>query len=361
MVAFFLNEQSLFERIVTSGALKNGVAMFDAFKSAYLPETDFPIREIDGEKCVQCGRCYEVCPTYGIRWKTGEPPRPVGYGGLPQACLNCGNCVAVCPAGAISIRGSYAVREGRYKTLLLHKVCPPNPLRTVEPEAYTAFKDELTEVERVIYTRRSNRLFKSTAMPGQMLERILEAGRFAPSAGNCQPYKFIVITDPKTIGELERKSLAMLRVFKNLYLLKNGKKPLWKKALFTLLSWLMINKMDQRPVTAMEKADKTGGALYFNAPAVILVLKDTRGISNPDLDAGICCQNMVLAAHSLGLGTCYVGLAIEPLNTALMAGFRKKIGIRRPFEAVTSIAVGYPKGKIDGIVPRDTPETVWIS
>ena len=110
----------------------------------------------------------------------------------------------------------------------------------------------------------------------------------------------------------------------------------------------------------MEKADHENGTMYFNAPAVILILKNTRGISNPDLDAGICCQNMVLAAHSLGLGTCIISLPIEPLNMPLMMGFRKKIGIKSPFLAVTSIAIGYPKGKIDGIVKRDTPPVDWI-
>ncbi|MEZ4604770.1 MAG: nitroreductase family protein [Desulfobacterales bacterium] len=76
------------------------------------------------------------------------------------------------------------------------------------------------------------------------MERILEAGRFAPSAGNGQPVKFLVITDQKMIHELERRANISLRMFKNLYLVKNGKKSLWKKIVFTLLSWLMVNKLD---------------------------------------------------------------------------------------------------------------------
>ena len=335
--------------------------MFESLKQAYLPETDFPLWEVDKEKCVQCGRCYETCPTYGVRFKKGDVPQAVGFGGLDAACLNCGNCIAVCPTGAISMSGSYAVRSGRYKTRLMKNVQLPDPLKLKGEKEFEAYKDELTPVEQTIYTRRSNRLFKSQAVPKELLERILEAGRFAPSAGNCQPYKFIVITEPKTMHELEKKAMVSLKLFKNAYLLKNGKKPRWKKILFTLLSWFMINKLDQRPITAIEKAEKTDDALYFHAPAVILVLKDTRGISNPDLDTGICCQNMVLAAHSLGLGTCYVSLPIEPLNMPLMAGFRKKIGIQSPFEAVTSIAIGYAKGKIDGIVKRDTPAVTWIN
>ncbi len=334
--------------------------MFENLKQAYLPETRFPVRKINEEKCTRCGRCYEACPSYGLKWEKGGIPVPVGYGGLKQACLNCGNCIAVCPADAIEIKGSYFVPAGRYKTRLLGKVIPPDPLKLNGGKNYDDFREQLTEVEHTIYTRRSNRLFKDKEVPKPLLERILEAGRFAPSAGNCQPYKFIVVRDRKTISDLETGALRILKLLKDMYLLKNGTKPAWKKVVFTLASWIKINKLDPRPMTAIEKADKKDGIMYFNAPAAIFILKDTRGISNPDLDAGICCQNMVLAAHSLGLGTCIISLPIEPLNMPIMAGFRRKLGIKAPFEAVTSIAIGYSRGKIDGVVRRDTPEVSWI-
>jgi hypothetical protein len=49
-----------------------------------------------------------------------------------------------------------------------------------------------------------------------------------------------------------------------------------------------------------------------------------------------------------------------PLAYPMMAGFRKKVGIKPPFEAVTSIAIGYPKGKIDSVVMRDNPAVTWL-
>ncbi|MBU0991216.1 MAG: nitroreductase family protein [Proteobacteria bacterium] len=334
--------------------------MFDSLTKGYLPETDFPVRKIDEEKCTRCGRCVETCPTFGFKWQKGEVPIPRGYGGFSQACLNCGNCTAVCPSDAITMSGSYSVREGRYKNSLQAQMAFPNPMCLKGEKDYDTFKEELTDVERAIYERRSNRLFKDKAVPREVIERVLEAGRFAPSAGNCQPYKFVVIQDQKLIHEFESLAMKTLRTFKNLYLDRDGKKPLWKSTLFTFLSYFMINKLDPRPFTAIEKADNRNNRIYFDAPCIILILKDKRGVSNPDLDAGICAQNMVLSAHSLGLGTCYIGLSIEPLNYPLMAGFRKKLGIRHPFEAVTSIAMGYPKGKIDGVVKRDTPQVSWI-
>ena len=333
--------------------------MLDSLKQAYMPDMIFPERTIDEETCTRCGRCSQTCPCGAFSWSKGEVPVPIGFGGFESACINCENCVAVCPSGAITLKGSLAIPHGRYKTYLTGQKQPPNPFAQDNPD-YADIEKDLTEIERMIYTRRSNRLFKDKAVEKNLIHRVLEAGRFAPSAGNGQPYRFIVITNQAVIGELEQKSMAVLKHLKNAYLNGNGRKKRWKSFAFSVCSWFMASKFDPRPITAMEKADRNGGRLYFNAPCVILVLKHNRGISNPDLDAGICTQNMVLSAHALGLGTCIVSLPMAPLAYPMMAGFRKKIGIRPPFTAVTSIALGHPKGHIDGVVERDTPPVTWI-
>ncbi|MDA8403045.1 MAG: nitroreductase family protein [Desulfobacteraceae bacterium] len=53
-----------------------------------------------------------------------------------------------------------------------------------------------TPVEKTIFSRRSTRAFKKTPLPDFMIRRILEAGRFAPSSGNTQPWRFAVIKSP---------------------------------------------------------------------------------------------------------------------------------------------------------------------
>ncbi len=334
--------------------------MFDKLKQAYMPKTNFPTRTIDYDKCSQCRRCYESCPVNGFEWGKDDYPKPIGFGGLEQACVGCWNCVSVCPKNAVSLEGAYSVLAGRYKTLLPNDMRMPNPLSTNGKKTFKDIESDLTEIERVIYKRRSNRLFKDKEIPEALIKRILEAGRFAPSAGNCQPYKFIVVTNKEIIKEFERISMKTLKLLRNLYLDKKGKKRLWKTLFMSPYSWMKINNMDQRPMAAIEKADREDDGIYWNAPAVILICKDVRGISNPDLDAGICAQNMVLAAHSLKLGTCYISLPMKPLSYPTMAKFRKRLGVKYPWTVVTSIALGYPKGKIDGIVKRDTPLVEWI-
>lgn len=334
------------------------------FTNAYMPKTiTFPRRIVDYSKCKSCRRCFDACPSYGYVWGDDNYPHPHGYGGYPDACISCWNCVAVCPHGAIRVEGAYYVDRGRHKTYLRKNISLPHPFGEKDRRPYESYAKQLTEVERVVYTRRSNRLFnQKKAVPEETVNRVLEAGRFAPSAGNNQPYRFIVISDKKIIQELEHGAMRSLRLLKNLYFDKSGKgkRPLWKRIFFTVYSWFDPQSMDPRPFTAVEKADRIDEKIYWDAPVVIMVLKNTLGISNPDLDVGICCQNMVLAAHSFGLGTCYISLAIKSMNLPLMKGFRKKLSIARPWKAVTCIALGYPVGKIDGVIARDTPQVDWF-
>jgi len=68
-------------------------------------------------------------------------------------------------------------------------------------------RQQLTPIEETILNRRSVRLYKKEQVPEFMIKRILEAGRFSPSAGNCQPWKFIVLREPKIIADLNGRYL----------------------------------------------------------------------------------------------------------------------------------------------------------
>ena len=92
-------------------------------------------------------------------------------------------------------------------------------------------------------------------------------------------------------------------------------------------------------------------------PRVVIIFKDVRGVSNPDLDCGIAGQNMVLAAHSMGLGTCWVGfckLAFEQTRK-----WKKYFNIAFPYKFAASLAIGWPQGEPDGEVERQTHGIDW--
>jgi nitroreductase len=96
----------------------------------------------------------------------------------------------------------------------------------------------------------------------------------------------------------------------------------------------------------------------MEAPAVILLLADERSIANPELHVGICGQNMNLVANSLGIKACWNGFIAAGVN--FFQPIKTKLGIKKPWTAVSSLCLGYPKFKQEGVVPREDRPVTWF-
>jgi nitroreductase len=92
--------------------------------------------------------------------------------------------------------------------------------------------------------------------------------------------------------------------------------------------------------------------LFFGAPAVILV-GSKPGASTPAEDALLATQNMLLAAHAMGLGTCLVGFAVAALKRD--AGMRKRVGLPGEESIHAVVAVGHSDRTFERIARRRTP------
>jgi nitroreductase len=146
------------------------------------------------------------------------------------------------------------------------------------------------EVFEAIQKRHSVRAYESTSIPEEKLMRILEAGRLAPSAGNIQPWHFIVVRDFE-----KRKKLAEAR---------------WAKFLA------------ESPIVIVGCGDQKASPRWFM------------------VDVAIAMQNMVLTAVSEGLGTCWVGSFNED-------EVRRMLKIPDNYRIVALLAIGYPREKFD--------------
>ncbi len=215
-----------------------------------------------------------------------------------------------------------------------------------------------TDTEKVILNRRSVRWYRKEQVPEFMVNRILEAGRFAPSAGNCQPWKFVVLRDPEIIGDLSKSVVMICKLFKAILEYRTPGN-FWKYPIAKFYTHLMPAKLHPVPFSAISLIADGKLKLYHDAPTVILIFKDKRGVSNPDLDCGIAGQNMCLAAHSMGLGTCWVSFSSVAFD---YLGFKwnKVFGITYPYKFITSLAIGWPMGKPDGFVGRPTHSITWF-
>jgi len=214
-------------------------------------------------------------------------------------------------------------------------------------------------VEKVIFERRSIRVFKNKPLPDNMIRRILEAGRFAPTAGNSQPCKFVVIKSSEIIAEMEKDGVKMATKF--MKLLDYTKKPS-RRRIAKLVIKKLLNELAPQPFGLLQTIAAGKGSVFYNPPVIILLFRDTRGVSNPKADMGIIGQNMILAAHSLGAATCWVGLIkllLHPLAGKIKRKWKKFFNVKYPYELTECIALGYSKGNYDGEVPREVQLVEW--
>ena len=164
----------------------------------------------------------------------------------------------------------------------------------------------MNEALKNIAERFSCRDFKETPLSERQIEELVKAALSAPSARNLQPWHVIVVTDKALVDELDAEGMSILSTYED-------------KAMYDIF-------MDR------------GGKMFYNAPCLFLVLSD--GSKWGTLDSGILCQNVVLAAESLGLGTCIVGMAEIPLYGPKAEEYQKRLGFPEGHTFAIGIIVG---------------------
>ncbi|MBS7658533.1 MAG: nitroreductase family protein [Candidatus Bathyarchaeia archaeon] len=154
------------------------------------------------------------------------------------------------------------------------------------------------ELFEAIFGRRSVRLFKKNDISEEYLLKLIDAARFAPSAGNLQPWEFIIVKNSE-----KRKALAKAALNQNFIF--------------------------EAPVAIVVCANENRSARYYGERgAKLYCIQDTAA----------AIENLLLAAYGLGLGTCWVG-AFNEVEVAKVVEASKGI---RP---VAIIPIGFPLEK----------------
>ncbi len=147
-------------------------------------------------------------------------------------------------------------------------------------------------VLETIYKRRAIRKFHALSVSEDQIEKILNAGRMAPSAINKQPWHFYVITDSVLIQKLSRAIMSSSKMA----MFKAGIKEV-AHAITNPASFHIKEGLD---------FFKSNDPVFHGAPLVIYITSPKNNEWAP-LDIGMCAQNMMLAAESLGLKSCPIG------------------------------------------------------
>jgi nitroreductase len=137
---------------------------------------------------------------------------------------------------------------------------------------------------KAIYERRSIRFYSPQPIPRPLLTALIEAGNMAPSGHNQQPWRFVVVEDSEVKQTLLRITLPLDQaMLQRLY----ATDPTRAAAIQQVI--------DQHP----------DDPIYYSAPVILFIIGT--GAGTESLDCPLVCQNIMLAAHSVGLGSCIVG------------------------------------------------------
>ncbi len=296
------------------------------------------VMKVDPEKCSSCGLCIKNCPFTCLEMDEDEHPRMVDT----YICMSCSNCMIACPKDAMSMEQMFRVKDGFFDTGF-----PPMKM-PLEPKDAEGKPAEWTPVERAVMERRSVRNYKKDPVPEPLIRRVLEAGRFAPSGGNHQPWKFTVVTDPEFLARLEAACQAvwagMYPVFTN------------DETVINMVGMVPPGVFDPRTQRGLRNIAVKELPVFFHAPALIFMGGNSR-MNDADLGGGICGQNMNLAAISLGLGACWSNFG-KAVN--FIPEIRSKLGFDEPWSVTSVLALGYPKFKQSGLVARHFRPVTWF-
>ncbi len=176
----------------------------------------------------------------------------------------------------------------------------------------------MNETLKVLKTRRSIRSYKAQQINKEEIQQILEAGIYAPSGMNRQPWHFTVIQNKEIIDRLSG-----------------------------FIGEEMKASGDQHLI---EFASQPGFNVFYHSPTVIIVSGKTE--LNPVVDCTIAAENLIIAAASLGIGSCWIGLANFIYAPEKREKYLSGLNLPEDYTPIHAIAFGYTDGEAPEPKPR---------
>jgi len=167
----------------------------------------------------------------------------------------------------------------------------------------------MNEVLKAIQDRRSTRGFSNVQLTDEQLNALMDAALASPSARNTQYWHFSFVQNKEILDELN----------KDLFEIRFSKLPEGKRGRF----------------------DESDFHVFYHAPTVIFIsIPEECDNRFAEIDAGIACENIAIAAQGLGLGSVIVGM-VKDVFTSEKAGFyNKALGIPEGYRYAIAIVVG---------------------
>ena len=178
-----------------------------------------------------------------------------------------------------------------------------------------------------IRNRRSVRYFKPDPVSKELIEKVIEAGNWAPSAGNLQPWRFVILEDEQVKNRLKKDVI-----------------PKWRSVIKT------FKKNEPARYNIYKEHIGRKDPVFYSAPVIIFI------IGPSSINGALACQNMMLAAHAIGLGSCYVGWGALILDDLKLIDI---LELKNGERIIGPIVMGFPE-KIPETPSKKEAKVKWV-
>ncbi|SHI27852.1 nitroreductase family protein [Desulfosporosinus lacus] len=260
---------------------------------------------VNEEKCVKCGLCVKECPVYVLKMgENGPLENPIA------TCNACGHCVAVCPNTAID----------NEKAPLAQQVDVKDIPKLNEQQA-----------EYFLRSRRAIRNYQDKPVSRELLLKLVDIARMAPTASNSQDISFIVVENKLLLEKATEITIQMLENSPFKVQLKN---------------------------TINSYRDDGVDSIFHGAPNLIIATAN-KDFPHGRNNAISCLTYLELYAPSLGLGSFWAGM-FEHCASAEGSPLLELFNISEEKKVVGAVMVGYPKYRYRRLVDRNPLDVTFI-
>lgn len=284
---------------------------------------------IDYELCTSCGKCIRECGQH-VQIQDSRHVNPDN-----PKCSKCFHCYTICPKNAIKLcntdKGAVPAQES---------------LNTITDECLTSF----------FACRRSIRSFQSKAVDDNIVGKLVDSARYIPSGGNAHSYEFTVLKS-NTVKVRIKDELTKIYRFRSHLLnnpvLRNAAKPFVNKQ---MRGFLKDKNYGDRMKDLIKRIYSGDDPFFYNAP-IIIVIHSKQQIPTPKEDCVLAGYNICLMAQTLGLGTCFVTLAQNAINSSRKC--KEILGLTPQDNVNAVIILGYPAINHRRIAPKPQKQIHW--
>ncbi len=272
--------------------------------------------------CIGCQRCVAICPSFVLEMVEAKAAVVRG-----DWCIGCQHCGAICPTAAILHDGT--VLENSPST---------GEVPATSPEV----------LEILLRERRSVRLYTSDHVPKEVLNKILNAGRYAPTGSNSQNVHYTTLTSTDQIAELRNRTISF---YDKMLSRIRGRFGMF---IVSLVAGRKIGEYLRESLPKMEYANEMirqgKDRLFHHAPAVILAHAESWDRSS-SFNCSVALYNCSLMAHTLGLGCCFNGFFVNAVNHS--STMKRWLGIPADHKCYSAMTLGFPDVRYLRLVHRD--------